>query len=150
MDRPFPDQSQHLPTPPKCSMRAIVALINNLGIVYHQYCSSSQEPISTQTATKRVIKILDAKYDKADLPAIVNASCSHLTPLQQEKLLSLLLKYESLFDTLGDWNRPPISIELKEGVKPYHGRPYPIPLLDIDTPIICFLIVVFLITAYQC
>ena len=31
----------HSPTPPKCSMRAIVALINNLGIVYHQYCSSS-------------------------------------------------------------------------------------------------------------
>jgi len=66
--------------------------------------------------------------DKADHPAIVNDSCSRLTPLQQEKLLSLLLKYESLFDgTLGDWNRPPISIELKEGVKPYHGRPYPIP-----------------------
>jgi len=39
------DQSQislmHSPTPPKCSTRAIVALINNLGIVYHQYCSSS-------------------------------------------------------------------------------------------------------------
>jgi len=30
----------HSPTPPKCSTRAIVALINNLGIVYHQYCSS--------------------------------------------------------------------------------------------------------------
>jgi hypothetical protein len=40
----------------------------------------------------------------------------------------LLLEYESLFDgTLGDWNRPPISIELKEGATPYHGRPYPIP-----------------------
>jgi hypothetical protein len=31
----------HLPTPPKCSTGAILALINNLGIVYHQYCSSS-------------------------------------------------------------------------------------------------------------
>ena len=31
----------HSPTPPKCSTRAILALINNLGIVYHQYCSSS-------------------------------------------------------------------------------------------------------------
>jgi hypothetical protein len=40
----------------------------------------------------------------------------------------LLLDYESLFDgTLGDWNRPPVSIELKEGATPYHGRPYPIP-----------------------
>ena len=39
------DQSQislpHSPTPPKCSTRVIMALINNLGIVYHQYCSSS-------------------------------------------------------------------------------------------------------------
>ena len=43
-------------------------------------------------------------------------------------LLSLLLDYESLFDgTLGDWNRPPVSIKLKDGAKPYHGRPYPIP-----------------------
>jgi len=32
----------HLPTPPKCSTRATLALINNLGIVYHQYCSSSE------------------------------------------------------------------------------------------------------------
>ncbi len=88
----------------------------------------AQEPISTQTATKRVIEILDAKYVKADLPAIVKDNCTHLTPLQREELLSLLLKYESLFDgTLGDWDRPPISVELKEGVKPYHCRPYPIP-----------------------
>jgi hypothetical protein len=43
-------------------------------------------------------------------------------------LLSLLLDFESLFDgTLGDWNRPPVSIEMKDGAKPYHGRPYPIP-----------------------
>ena len=31
----------HSPTPPKCSTRAIMALINNLGIFYHQSCSSS-------------------------------------------------------------------------------------------------------------
>ncbi len=31
----------HSPTSPKCSTRAILALINNLGIVCHQYCSSS-------------------------------------------------------------------------------------------------------------
>ena len=35
----------HSPTPPKCGTRAIVALINNLGIVYHQYCSSSHEMV---------------------------------------------------------------------------------------------------------
>jgi hypothetical protein len=38
----------------------------------------------------------------------------------------MLLKYEELFDgTLSNWNRSPVSIELKEGAKPYHGRPYP-------------------------
>ncbi len=89
----------------------------------------AQEPVSTKDGTKRVIEILDAKYDKADLPAImvIGNNCSHLTPSHREKLLSLLLKYETFFDgTLGNWNRPPISIKLKEGAKPYHGRPYPI------------------------
>jgi hypothetical protein len=43
-------------------------------------------------------------------------------------LLSLLLDFESLFDgTLGDWNRPPVSIKMNDRAKPYHGRPYPIP-----------------------
>ncbi len=45
-----------------------------------------------------------------------------------EKLFSMLLRFESLFDgMLGDWNLPPVSFELKKGMKPYHGRPYPIP-----------------------
>jgi hypothetical protein len=39
----------------------------------------------------------------------------------------LLFEFEELFDgTLGDWKWPPVSIEMKEGAKPYHGRPYPI------------------------
>jgi hypothetical protein len=43
-------------------------------------------------------------------------------------LLALLLKFEELFDgTLGDWKLPPVSFELKESAKLYHGRPYPIP-----------------------
>jgi hypothetical protein len=58
----------------------------------------------------------------------VKDNCSHLEPSQQEKLLSLLLDYKSLFDgTLGDWNRPPVSVKMKEGAEPYHGRWYPIP-----------------------
>ncbi len=71
---------------------------------------------------------MDAKYEKADLPAIIRENCSHLTASNREKLLSVLLKFESLFDgTLGDWKLPPVSFELKEGMKPYHGRPYTIP-----------------------
>jgi hypothetical protein len=74
------------------------------------------------------VEILDAKYAKADLPVIVNDNCKLLTSSERESLLSLLLKFKELFDgTLGEWNLPPVSIQLKEGVKPLHGRPYPIP-----------------------
>jgi hypothetical protein len=87
----------------------------------------AQEPINTHSATKCMVKILDAKYEKADLPAIIRENCSHLTATKQEKLLSVLRRFEPLFDgTLGDWKLPPVSFELKEGMQPYHGKPYPI------------------------
>ncbi len=85
----------------------------------------AQEPISTRSTTKCVVEILDAKYKKADLPAIVRENCSHLGASDREKLLSGLLKFESLFDgMLGDQNLPHVSFELKEGMKTYHGMPY--------------------------
>ncbi len=88
----------------------------------------TQEPISTRSKTKRVVEILDAKYEKADLPAIIRENCSHLTASNRDNLLSVLLRFKLLFDgTLGDWKLLPVSFELKEGMKPYHGRPYPIP-----------------------
>ncbi len=63
----------------------------------------AQEPISTRNATKCIVDILDAKYEKADLPGIIRENCSHLTANEGEKLLSVLLKFESLFgSTLGD------------------------------------------------
>jgi hypothetical protein len=71
---------------------------------------------------------VDAKYKKADIPAIVWENCSHLSVTDREKLLSMLLRFEPLFDgTLGDLNLPPVSFEIKEDMKPYHGRPHPIP-----------------------
>ncbi len=71
---------------------------------------------------------MDAKYEKADLPAIRRENCSHLIASNREKLLSVLLKFELLFDgTLGGWKLLPVSFKLKEGMKPHHGRPYPIP-----------------------
>jgi hypothetical protein len=72
------------------------------------------------SATKRMVKILDAKYEKADLPGIIRVICSHLTASNREKLLSVLLKFELLFDgTLGDLKLLPVSFELKEGMQPY-------------------------------
>ncbi len=78
----------------------------------------AEEPISIRSATKCMVKILDAKYEKAVLPAIIRENCFHLTASNREKLLSMLLKFETLFNgTLGDWKLPPVSFELKEGMK---------------------------------
>jgi hypothetical protein len=89
----------------------------------HNTCIA-QEPVSTRSATKRVVDILDDKYEQPDISAIVRENSSHLQASEREKVLSVLLKFELLFDgTLGDWNLPPVSFELMEGMKPYHGRP---------------------------
>ncbi len=58
----------------------------------------------------------------------------HLSTSHCNLLLTLLLKFEELLDgILGDWRLLPVSFELKESVKPYHGRPYPIPKIHKDT-----------------
>jgi hypothetical protein len=86
------------------------------------------EPDSTRELTDRAIKILDAKYEKADLPEIVNTQCQHLDTHQRQELLTLLPEFEDLFNgTLGIWETKPVHLELKEGATPYHGRPYPVP-----------------------
>ncbi len=84
------------------------------------------EPESTLAATNRVVHILDANYEKADLQSVVRDSCKHLALHEQNKLLDLLTEYEDLFDgTLGDWKTEPVYLELKQGAKPYHDRAFP-------------------------
>jgi hypothetical protein len=96
--------------------------------------SLAMEPQSTQDATKRVTRILDAKYQKADFQSISRDNCKHLSADQQKKLLQLLTKYELLFDsTLGDWKTKPVLFQLKEGVSPYHGHAFPVPKIHKDT-----------------
>lgn len=47
---------------------------------------------------------------------------------EQRQLLTLLTKYNSLFDgTLGHWKEKKYEIELKPDAKPYHARHFPIP-----------------------
>jgi hypothetical protein len=58
--------------------------------------SYAQEPESTRNATKHVVEILVAKYDKADLPSIVKNNCAHLSIPHWNLLLALLLKYKEL------------------------------------------------------
>ena len=56
------------------------------------------EPQSTLDATNRVVGILDAKYEKADLRSLVDEHCKHLPLHDRNKLLDLLKEFEDLFD----------------------------------------------------
>ena len=91
------------------------------------------EPSSMRQSTKRTVEILDAKYEKADLPAIVN-EIKHLSMYQRQQLLKLLRTHEGLFDgTLGDWQTTPVGLQLKPDAKPYHGRAFPVPHIHLET-----------------
>jgi len=49
-------------------------------------------------------------------------------------LPKLLTGFENLFDgTLDDWDAEPVSLKLKEGATPYHGRSFPTPNFNHDT-----------------
>lgn len=96
--------------------------------------NEATEPLSTAGATKRVTKILDAKYEQANLKEVVQLQCDHLKETEQQMLLELLEDNAELFDgTLGDFQTEPVSLELKDGAKPYHGRPFPVPHVHLDT-----------------
>ncbi len=55
-------------------------------VLGHNTCLA-QELISTRSATKHMVKILDIKYEEEDLPGIVRENCSHLQASDREKLL---------------------------------------------------------------
>eukprot|EP00978_Attheya_sp_CCMP212_P023065 scaffold69823_cov70-Attheya_sp.AAC.1 len=85
------------------------------------------EPANVKEATKRSERMIDAKYEKADLRDCVK-QCVHLNIENQQKLYKVLVKYEGLFDgTLGTWNAPPVDFTLKPNAVPYHARAFPIP-----------------------
>ena len=78
-------------------------------------------------ATERIKRILDAKYEPANLDEL-EQECKHLSPAEQSGLKDLLEQNKDLFDgSLGHWKGEKYHIELKEGAKPYHAKAYPIP-----------------------
>ncbi len=65
-----------------------MANINNLAKfklakAWAVYDSMSKEPTSTAEATDQLVHILDAKYEKADLQALVSTNCAHLSPINK-------------------------------------------------------------------
>ena len=94
---------------------------------------NTTEPIVTEKATKRLVKILDSNYHKDNLTEFV-ARATHLNNKQKSHLLELLIKYEDLFDgTLGEWKTSPVEFELKEGAEPHSQRHFPVPHLYKET-----------------
>ena len=82
---------------------------------------------STDKAMERIKSILDAKYEPADLQAVVD-NCNNLNTKEKINLLNLLEEYKDLFDgTLGTWKGTPYHVELKKDAEPYHARAFPIP-----------------------
>ena len=57
----------------------------------------SQHNKTFKSETKRMKRILDAKYSKADIKTITESS-THLDPQERNELYTLLKKYECLFD----------------------------------------------------
>ena len=86
-----------------------------------------------EEAAERIKRILDAKYEPANLEEIV-ANHDHLSDEEKEGLYSLLKKYESLFDgSLGTWKGEDYNIELRSDATPYHARAFPIPRIHEQT-----------------
>ena len=81
------------------------------------------------TDVERIQSIIDAKYNAADLNTLVK-DIKTINKHQKRQLYTLLTKYKELFDGgLGSWKTGPIKVELKDPIcKPYHAKPYPVPL----------------------
>ena len=78
-------------------------------------------------ASDRMKRILDAKYEPANLAQVAEES-SELNKSEKQDLYNLLNKYKSLFDgTLGRFTGDQYHIEQKQGTTPYHAKPYPVP-----------------------
>ena len=86
-----------------------------------------------EETVERIKRILDAKYEPANLDEVI-PNCTHLTKEQQEELYSLLKRHESLLDgTLGTWKGEDYNIELRHDTMPYHARAFPIPRIHEQT-----------------
>ena len=58
-------------------MQSLQSLNNNPKMLNNLYREAT-EPAISRVATNRVTQILDAKYEKANLPEVVEKNCKHL------------------------------------------------------------------------
>jgi hypothetical protein len=103
-----------------------IATLNNdemLHMLYH----AANEPDILQEAEKRQNRILDADYREVEVDPFVQ-ELKHLTMDEKQILSKTLKKFPTLFGGgLGMLNIKPVRLELIDGAKPYHARPFPVP-----------------------
>ncbi|MGH7974471.1 MAG: reverse transcriptase domain-containing protein [bacterium] len=105
--------------------------LNNTVIVEQLLHTISDEPSIIKEAIDRRNRLLDAKYEAANIDNVVKEQGSHLTTERREQLRQLLKDFEHLFDgTLGDWKTEPVAIELKAGVTPFKRKPYQVAKIN--------------------
>ena len=94
-----------------------------LHMLYH----AANEPEVLQEAEQRQNRILDADYRKVEVDPYVE-ELTHLTEDEKQILGRTLKRFPILFGGgLGMLNIKPVSLELIDGAKPYHARPFPVP-----------------------
>ena len=72
-------------------------------------------------------EILEAKYEKVDSEEVAELQ-KHLLPHRRKELGALLKCFNKLFDgTLGCYPHCKMHIELIDGARPVHMRPYAVP-----------------------
>ena len=92
-----------------------------------------QDSKNVRNATKRMKKILDVNYKKANLKKI-NNNLKCLNNDKQPLILKLLRKLKRIFYvTLGNYIGSEYKIELLGGAKPYHTKPLLIPKIHKET-----------------
>jgi hypothetical protein len=95
--------------------------------ILHMLYHAENEPDILQEAEKRQNRILDADHRKVEVDPFV-AELKHLTLDEKRILGERLKKFPISFGGgLGMSNIKPVRLELSDGAKPLHARPFPVP-----------------------
>jgi hypothetical protein len=78
-------------------------------------------------------EILDAKYEKVLVDDVIDQH-THLNAHQKSDIRQVINKHTKLFDgTLGVYPHKTFHIDLLPGATPKHSRPYPIPVIHLQS-----------------
>jgi hypothetical protein len=95
--------------------------------ILHMLYNAADEPDILQEAENRQNRILDTDYRKVEVDPFVQ-ELEYPTEDEKQTLGKTLKKFPTLFGGgLGMLKREHVKLELIDGKKPYHARPFPVP-----------------------